>query len=329
MNSPDLRWPVELLYWDTPQVEYGQNRNALITNSPLAAGLFYAVRAAGNAAARSQARQLAEPQWLLAGTGELVLDERGLALTGTWGGTWASMRVEYSEIVSWDRDQDAVRIMPVNYYPLLLRTPGADNLAGWFAHLSHGKLWQQLAVETWEPPQQVRIKAWEQRDKRFTCAVPEGWEPLTDRDYLANAAKDAANNKQRLLFMLRRSPADCHVAVDFNEVADPEMVRFMSADPAHIEQDALRFAGVKAERANGIVVTRPRVILVGGERATMIDTTMNLPHVHVRLRELYVGRRGRWFMIGFAVAHPGDPQPFFDRFAPEFQTMIATWRWRR
>jgi hypothetical protein len=83
-----------------------------------------------------------------------------------------------------------------------------------------------------------------------------------------------------------------------------------------------------AQRANGVVVTRPRVVLMGGERATMIDTTMVLPHVRVRLRELYVGHRGRWYMVGFAVAHATDPQPFFDRYAPEFQTMIATWQWR-
>lgn len=327
-HLPELRWPVELLYWDTPGVTYQQNRSALITNSPLAAGLFYGARAAGNSAARSRARQLARPQWLVAGSGEAVLDERGLALNGNWGGTWASMRVEYSEVVSWDREQDALRIVPVNYYPLLLRTSDIDGLAGWYAHLSHGRLWQQLGVEAWQPAPQVPISAWEQRDGRFTCAVPAGWEPLTDRTYLANAAMDAANNQQRLLFMLRRNPSECQATVDFNEVVNREMVRFLSADPAHLEQDALRFAGVKAERANGVVVNRPRVIVMGGERATMIDTTMNLPHVHVRIRELYVGRQGRWFMVGFAVAHAGDPQPFFDRFSPEFQTMIATWQWR-
>ena len=328
-GRPDLRWPVELWYWGTPQVAFSQNRSVLITNSPAAAGLFYGARAFGNAAARKKARRLAQQQqWLVAGSGEMVLDDRGMTLTGTWGGTWASMRIDYAEVVSWERDQDALRIVPVDYYPLLLRTPHADNFAGWYAHLSHGKLWQPLGVETWEPPPQVPVKAWEQRDKRFTCAIPDGWEPFTDSVYLANAAKDAANNQQRLLFMLHRNPSECHAAVDFNEVVNPEIARLLSADPAHIEQDALRFAGVKAERANGVVVTRPRVILMGGERATMIDTTMNLPHIHVRLRELYVGRRGRWYMVGLAVAHPGDPQPLFDRYSPEFQAMIATWQWR-
>jgi hypothetical protein len=327
-SRPDLRWPVELLYWDTPEVTFRQNRNALITNSPLAAGVFYGVRAAGSAAARSRAKRLAQPQWLVAGHGEVVLDEMGMALHGTWGGQWGSMRVEFSEVVSWERDQDALRVVPVDYYPLLLRTPDRSGLAGWYAHLSHGKLWQPLGVETWTPDPQVRWGAWEQRDPRFTCAIPLSWEPLTDGAYLANAAADAANNQQRLLFMLRRNPADGQTSADFNEIGNPEVVRFLSADPAKLEQDALRFAGVKAQRANGVVVTRPRVILMGGERATMIDTTMVLPHVRVRLRELYAGHRGYWYMVGFAVAHAADPQPFFDRYAPEFQTMIATWQWR-
>ena len=325
---PDLRWLVELLYWDTPQVTFRPNRNVLITNSPLAAGLFYGARAAGNAAARSRARQQAQPQWLVAGTGEALLDERGMVLNGTWGGTPASMRVDYAEVSSWQRDHDALRLTPVNYYPLLVRTGQIDQLAGWYGRLSHGKLWQPLGMERWDVPPHVQIAGWEQRDKRFTCAVPYGWEPLTDPVYLANAAKDAANNQQRLLFMLRRNRPDCQVSADFNEITSREVTRFLSADPGQLEQDALRFAGLKAHNANGVVVNRPRVVLMDGERAVVIDTTMNLPHVHVRLCELYGGRRGRWFMVGFAVAHPVDPGPAFDQLAPEFQAMIASWKWR-
>jgi len=112
--------------------------------------------------------------------------------------------------------------------------------------------------------------------------------------------------------------------VEFNQLADRDMLRNLAADPGIFERGALRLAGLKARNANGAVVTRPTVVPVGGERATMLDTTMVLPHVQVRLRELYVGRRGQWFMIAFHCADPFNPQALFDRFAAEFQTMIAT-----
>jgi hypothetical protein len=323
-SLPDLRWRIGLLYWDTAEVTYRKNRNVLITNSPLAAGLFYGVRAVGNAAVRGRARQLSQAQWRTAGTGEVALDERGMALYGSWG----NMRVDYAEVASWDRDRDALRIWPVNYYPLLLQSSDVDNLAGWYAHLSHGKLWQPLATETWEVPPQVRTSYWEQRDNRFTCGVPEGWEPLTDPAYLSDVAKDAVTNQMHLLFMLRSNAADCNVSVDFNEIVNPDMVRQLSSDPALFEREAAGFARIKAERGNGAVVDPPRVVLMNGERATVIDTTAVFPHGHVQRRELYVGRRGHWFMVGFAVAHPTFPQPYFDRIAPEFQAMLATWQWR-
>jgi hypothetical protein len=320
---PDPRWPIELWYWSAEVVTFRQNRSALITNSPLAAGLFYGARAAGNVSARRHAKQLAEPQWRLAGTGQVILDARGLALDGSWGG---HMRVEYSEVPSWRHDQDALQITVIDYYPLMLRTHAADDLVGWFGRLSEGKLWQELAVQTWQPAPQVPIIGWEQRDRRFTCAVPAGWEPLTDRAYLADAAKDAANNRQRLLFMLRRT--GFHVAADFNQLADQEILRNLGTDPGAFERGALRLAGLKAQNSNGVVVSRPVVVLMDSERATMLDTSMTFPHIRVRLRELFVGRRGQWFMFGYTAADPVDPQALFDRFAAEFQTMIATWQWR-
>lgn len=321
---PDLRWPIELMYWAGADVTFSQSRGALITNSPAAAGLFFGARAAGNARARRAASRLAQAQWRLAGTGEVILDERGIALNGSWG----AMRLEYAEVASFARDRDALRITPVNYYSLLLRAADAENLASWYARLSDGKLWQQLATQAWRPDPQSPISYWEQSDSRFTFGVPLGWQPLTDQAYLSNVAKDAANNQQQLLFMLRRNTPDCDATADFNEITNPEVVRVLTGDPSYFEQDALRFAGVKAQRANGVVVNRPFVVQMNGERAAVIDTTMNAPHVRVRLREVYAGHGRRWFMSGFAVAHPADPQPYFDRFSPEFQTMIATWLWR-
>jgi hypothetical protein len=38
-----------------------------------------------------------------------------MALHGTWDGQRASMRVEYSEVVSWERDQDALRLVVVAF----------------------------------------------------------------------------------------------------------------------------------------------------------------------------------------------------------------------
>src|ERR1022692_572701 len=136
-HRPDPRWPVELWYWSAEVVTFRQSRSALITNSPLAAGLFYGARAAGNASARRRAKQLAEPQWRLAGTGQVVLDAHGLALDGSWGG---HMRVEYAEIPSWQHDQDALQITVVDYYPLMLRKHSADELVGWLWRFSEGNL---------------------------------------------------------------------------------------------------------------------------------------------------------------------------------------------
>jgi hypothetical protein len=325
MAGSMLRWPVQLLYWSAEAVTFRQNRNALITNSPLAAGLFYGTRAAGNAAVRRRARQLAEPQWRIAGTGEALLDQRGLELNGSWGG---SMRVEYAEIPSWQREQDGLRLSVVDYYPLLLRSPAIAELAGWFGRLSEGMLWQELPVVAWQPHQQVRIGATEQRDRRFSCAVPEGWAPLTDRAYLANAAKDSANSGLRLLFMRRRESASCQVVVEFNEVSDRNMLQGLNADPGLFERGALRLAGLKAQNANGVVANRPFVVSMGGERATVIDTTMTLPHVGVRLREVYAGHRGSWFMVAYTSANAIDPGPCFNLFSSEFETLISTWQWR-
>jgi hypothetical protein len=319
-----LRWPVQLQYWSAEEVTFRPNRNALITNSPLAAGLFYSSRAAGNAAGRRKARQLSEPQWRVAGTGEVLLDQRGLELTGSWGG---SMRVEYAEIPSWQRDQDALSFTVVDYYPLLLRSAAIEELAGWFGRLSDGNLWQELPVVSWQP--QVRIAGTEQRDRRFSCAVPEGWLPLTDRAYLANAAQDAVNSGMRLLFMLRHQAAQCQLVMEFSEVSDPSMIQGLNADPGLFERGALRLAGLKAQNANGVVVNRPFVVSMGGERATVLDTTMTLPHIAVRLREVYAGHGGSWFMIAYTSASPIDPRPCFDRFAPDFETLISTWQWRR
>ncbi len=171
------------------------------------------------------------------------------------------------------------------------------------------------------------MAGWERRDKRFTCAVPDGWAPLTDPAYLANAAKDAANNQMRLLFMLRRT--GYYVSVEFSEITDRAMLQNLAADPGAFERGALRLAGLKAQNANGVVVARPVVVMMNGERAVMLDTTMVLPHLQVRIRELFVPHRGQWFMVALTAADPVHPQALFDQFAAEFQTMIATWSWRR
>jgi hypothetical protein len=318
-------WPVQMLYWSAEAVTFTQNRSALITNSPLAAGLFYGTRAAGNAAARRRARQLAEPQWRVAGTGQMTLDQRGIELNGSWGG---SMRVEYAEISSWQVDQDALRISVVDYYPLLLRSPDIADLAGAFSRRSDGLLWQELGTESWRQHPQLAIAFTEKRGRRFTCSVPAGWVPLTDRNYLSNAALDAANSGNRLLFMLRQEAPGCQLAVEFSEVTDQVMLRAMNADPGLFERGAWRLAGLKALNANGVVLNRPRVVSLDGERATILDTTMTFQHLRVRLRELYAGHRGNWFVIAYSSAHPADPDPCFLGHALEFETMIATWHWR-
>jgi hypothetical protein len=321
--QPDLRWPIELWYWSAEVVTFRKNRSALITNSPLAAGLFYGARAAGNTAARRRAGQLAQPQWRLAGTGQVVLDDTGMTFDGSWGG---QMRVEYAEVPTWQRDQDSLQVNVIDYYPLMLRAHGIDQLVASFSQLSGGKLWQELVVQAWQPAPQVAVGHTEQRDRRFSCAVPDGFEPLNDRAYLANAAQDSANSGMRLLFMLRHR--DFPVLFEFDQIADRQMLQGLAADPGAFERGALRLATLKARNAGGEVVARPAVVIVGGERATMIDTTMVLPHVKVRFRELYVGRRGQWFMIALHCADPYNPQALFDQFAPAFQTLIATWQWR-
>jgi len=285
--------------------------------------LFYGTRATGNAAVRRRARELTAPQWRLAGHGQVILDHEGIGLHGSWG----SMRVEYSEVPSWRQDQDALQLSVVDYYPLMLKTSAPAGLISAFAHLSEGKLWQELTVTTWQPLPGVPVAGWEQRDKRFTCAVPAGWAPLADPAFLANAARDAANNQMRLLFMLRRT--GYYVSVEFSEVTDRSMLGNLAADPGAFERGALRLAGLKAQQANGVVVARPAVVMMQGERAVLLDTTMVLPHIAVRIRELFVPHRGQWFMVALTAADPANPQALFDQFAGEFQTMIATWNWRR
>jgi hypothetical protein len=317
-------WPVELWYWSAEVVAAQLNRNALITNSPLAAGLFYGVRAVGNAAARRRASGLAAPQWRLAGRGQAVLDYYGIGLHGSWG----SMRVEYSEIGSWQQNRDALQLSVVDYYPLLLKTSAPAALVAEFARWSKGRLWQELAVTAWQPLPQVQLAGWEQRDPRFTCAVPAGWEPLTDPAYLQAAARDAANNQQRVLFMLRRAGYTL-VSIEFSQIVGRDMLQNLAADPGAFERGALRLAELKAQNANGVVVARPVVVILHGERAVMLDTTMVLPHIQVRIRELFVPHRGEWFMIALSVADSVNPQALFDQLAGEFQTLIATWNWRR
>jgi hypothetical protein len=317
-------WPVELWYWSAEEVTAQLNRSALITNSPLAAGLFYSVRAAGNAAARRRARNLAEPQWRPAGQGQAVLDYYGIGLHGSWG----SMRVEYSEIFSWQHDHGALQLSVIEYYPLMLRSSAPAALIAEFGRLSEGKLWQELAVTAWQPLPHVQVAGWEQRDRRFTCAIPAGWQPVTDHEYLRAAAMDAANNQMRLLFALSRSGYP-YVTIDFLQLIGRPELASLAADPGSFERGALRLANLKAYNANGVVVARPVVVMMHGERGVILDTTNVLPHVQVRLREIFVPHRGEWFIVSLSVPHPVHPQALFDELAGEFQTLIATWNWRR
>ncbi len=318
-------WPVEVWEWTAEEVGYRQNRNLLLTNSPLALGLFYGVRAVGNAAARQRAAQEARPQWRPLGQGQAQVDDDALHLLGPWGNT----PVWFSQLRAWHRDGDAVVVSPVgDVPPLLVRTAGVDALAGALAARSQGRLWAPPELETWPPPGPDRVTGWEPADGRFTFALPPGWGRYLDPGYVRLAAQDAAGGGQQLLFLLRFDTMECDAYVDVAELRDPDRLALLAGDPGMLERNAGWVAQARAQKSNGAVTAPPRLVVVGGERASLLSFTTSVPGFAVRNLEFWIPHGGAWFVVGFNVTSRGDPRPWFDHLLGDIQAMVASWHWR-
>ena len=188
-GRPELRWPIELFHHTAAEVPFRQNRNVLLTNSPLAFAMFYGTRTVGNYLSKKKAVQQAAPQWRPAGAGEAILDNAGITLVGPWG----TVRLDFGEIAGWDRTPDALVLNPASDTdPVYLRSPGAPALAQWFAQLSEGKLWRPTPAISWPAPPDDGLTRWERRDPRLAFALADGWAPYADPGYLARAGNDYA-----------------------------------------------------------------------------------------------------------------------------------------
>ena len=323
-GRPELRWPIELFHHTAAEVPFRQNRNVLLTNSPLAFAMFYGTRTVGNYLSKKKAVQQAAPQWRPAGAGEAILDDAGITLTGPWG----TVRLDFGEIAGWDRTPDALVLNPSSDTdPVYLRSPGAPALAQWFAQLSEGKLWRPAPAISWPAPPDDGLTRWERRDPRLAFALAEGWGPYSDPGYLAKAGNDYAAGGQQLLLVLRFDTMACDAFAELSQVIDPTVVQALGADPAALERNSAAFARSRAAAISGAVLAASVPVMIGGERSSMIDMSTSVPGFRVRIREFYFGHRGTWFVLSYSVTHNIDPQPHFDALFPGVQQMVATWRW--
>ena len=317
-------WPIDLWEWSTEEVAFRQNSNLLLTNSPMAFALFYGVRAAGNALARRRAEQQAQPQWRPLGGGQAAMADWGIHLTGPWG----SAPLAFDQLVSWERTPDGLVLHAAgDLPPFLLRSPAADQLAAELFRTAEGRTWRAPELEVWPPPDATQTAGWEPADGRFGFAISPGWHRHHDARYLQLAANDMAEGGQQLLFSLRFDTAECDAFLDVAELRDPERLALLAGDATWVERNAFSLVQVRAQKSNGMVTGPPRLVAVGGERASLLGFTTTVPGFQVRNAEFWIPHHGAWFVFDFSILVRGDPRPWFDHLFPGVQAMLASWQW--
>lgn len=320
--SPGSSFSVELLLMSTGDVVLRQNRNALITTSPVALVAFYGVRAISNRYLKQKAQADGQQRWKPLGKGKAVIDSHGVYLAGEWGRN----RYAYKEFIGWERLGDGLLLRVDDSSQILLRSPEIEALIRTFVTQCAGQLGTATELETWASPPRGYFPSWDQRDPRFKFGIPLGWAPFSEPDYFRRTTDDLALGGHELLLMLSRTMAPYDVYLEVSEIVDPEFRDAAVSSPDFFVQCGKELLAIQAARFADAVTVPPRTVLVDREPAAMLAWRGNVPGFQVAIAQFWLCHDPP-FMIGFNVTSREDPTPAFDSIFPEVQAVIASWRW--
>lgn len=322
VQSAGSTFPVELLLMSTGDVVLRQNRNALITTSPLALASFYGVRAMSNRYLRKKAQADSQAQWKPLGVGKVVIDSQSVYLAGDWG----HHRYTYEEITGCERLGDGLLLRVDDSSQILLRSSAIEALIRTFVTQSGRQLGTAADLETWTTPQPGYFASWDQRDPRFKFGIPLNWAPFSEPEYLNRTTDDLALGGHELLLMLSRTMVLYDVYLEISEIVDPGIRDAALSSPDFFVHTSQALLATQAAKFAGAVTVKPRTVLVDREPAAMLAWRGNVPGFQVAIAQFWLCHKSP-FMIEFNVTSREEPTAAFDSIFPEVQTIVASWRW--
>ena len=206
-------------------------------------------------------------------------------------------------------ESDRVLLIAVDGDQLKIRASDPAFFRKILEQAARPKLWRPLPLESLRSS--IPIELWEQRGVAFSFGLPNGWGPID----LQTASQVV---KQNVVAGATRNVGARGNPTVLVTAAPGPMRR------ADLERVACALPSMQALQTPGsTVVGSPRRLEVGGELG--IAGTLRCTEQGVMLREMRVSmaRDGVPYNANYD-AEDG----IFDRYLPEFEAMLANWRWR-
>jgi hypothetical protein len=283
--------------------------------------------AAANLIARNRQVKAESPQWQRKGPSHVFIDDVMVTIDSQEG----HQRIPFGTITAYRTSKLGLefnRLMepPILLGPSLMASGRPDEqvsqLSGWFAHLSHGKLWHVPTFESARSEQPATALC--QMDPRFTFGLPPGWRPAEPE------IVGGMSTPPPVVAAAVRPEIDGYGAImrvdDLSGIPD--------ASPQWVEY-AEQTAAWMADAWSGSVSGRIAYLEIGsGGRAAVVPITacpIGYPGLPLgsRLEETHVviTRNGAVFKLQYAVIPFGNAPIPVHQDRTDLMTMLATWEW--
>jgi hypothetical protein len=264
--------------------------------------------------ARKKARRLAKAQWRKMGHSDVSLssDRMTVALQGQ------RYEVPYATVTGWSTGRRGLEVHRVKWAPLRIRARDQASLESWFSELSGGRTWQPPIAETVQVERQ--ITGWNQQSPSFTFGCPAGWE-YADPSWMAAVSAESGGAGRAVAAMRNGlDPAIAWTVLVLEIPATDEL------NPALVEQAADDVAAQLASAMHAEVVGRTKVVSVGGERGIVMRTCRSV-FDSIDVEHIWLSHGNRFYDISYVSCPAIAGDGLYDRFLPDFHTMIASWQW--